>query len=360
MGNYPPYHKRIYEMLLRRPGIVVLHDLVLRDFFRGYFIGEKRAPLVLARLIAYGGGPEGAELARAFLMGRHIDGPDDPTRLQFPMFQAALHRCLGVVVHSKYSRARVAAACPAPVEMLDFPLFGPAAEHARDKWPRPRRPGKLRLATFGVLNSNKLIHATIESFGASSYLRDNAEFTVVGAGDVRYTHRLRKLIEQHGLGGVVHLVGRHTDAALQELITETDVVVNLRNPHTGESSASLLDALTAGAATVVWNHGFYAEFPDDVVCKISSEKELTGALERLCQDAELREALRNNARRHALERFNTAKFCVQLQAFLDKVRSAQPMLALADLLSDRLAEFGAQCPDGLVERLASEISLLAS
>ena len=139
MGNFTSY-KRVYEILLRRPGVVVLHDLVMRDFFRGYFMGEKRAPLVLARLMAYGGGPQAEELSQGFLKGRCLDAPDDPTRLQFPMFQSALHRCLGVVVHSEYSRARVAAACPAPVEKLDFPLFGPAAEHAKDKWPRPRRP----------------------------------------------------------------------------------------------------------------------------------------------------------------------------------------------------------------------------
>src|SRR6202035_1766368 len=36
MGDYFPYHHSIYEVLLRRPGVVVLHDLVMRDFFFGY------------------------------------------------------------------------------------------------------------------------------------------------------------------------------------------------------------------------------------------------------------------------------------------------------------------------------------
>ena len=139
MGNYVPFHKRIYEILLNHPGVVVLHDLVLRDFFFGYLLGEKRAPLVLARQMAYGEGPEGEAMARAFLAGSHAENTDDPRRLRFPMFQSALHRCEGVIVHSEYSRARVAAAVAAPAAKLDFPRFGPAAVRAAPA-PRPPRP----------------------------------------------------------------------------------------------------------------------------------------------------------------------------------------------------------------------------
>ena len=132
-----------------------------------------------------------------------------------------------------------------------------------------------------------------------------------------------------------------------------------RNPHTGESSGSLLNALFAGAAILVWNHGCYAEFPDDVVHKISSEDDLTTALERLCRDRPLREHLGSNARRHALARFDTSLFCRRFREFADEVRSAQPVLALTDLLSDRLLEFGTRAPNGLVERLAREVAALA-
>ena len=65
----------------------------------------------------------------------------------------------------------------------------------------------------------------------------------------------------------MRLPGRLSDDDLWQQLTQADVVVNLRNPHFGESSASLLDALLAEAAIVVWNHGYYAEFPDDVVSR---------------------------------------------------------------------------------------------
>jgi hypothetical protein len=150
-----------------------------------------------------------------------------------------------------------------------------------------------------------------------------------------------------------------SDHELWRQLTRADLVVNLRNPHMGESSATLLNALFAGAATLVWNHGCYAEFPDDIVHKISSEDDLTLALERLCRDRPLRERMGSNARRHALARFDTAVFCQRFRDFADEVRSARPVLALTDLLSDRLLEFGTRPPNGLVERLAGEVAALA-
>jgi len=116
----------------------------------------------------------------------------------------------------------------------------------------------------------------------------------------------------------------------------------------------------AAAPVVVWDHGYYSEFPDDVVCKVSARDELTRALEHLCRDRASRNRMGAQARRHALGRFNTAGFCRKLRAFAQTVRSIRPVLALADHLSDRLLELGPRPPDGLPERLAAEVGALAA
>ena len=359
MGDHYGHHCRIYEVLRQRPGIVVLHDLVMRDFFRGYYLTKHKDPHALACHLAYSEGAEAGPMVRAVRHGRHVEDMDDPLRLKFPMFKSVLHRCLGVVVHSEYTRARVAAACPAPVEKLDFPLFGPAVPHARAA-PAPRAPhtDRVRLLTFGHLNHNKQIHTVIDCIAASDCLRANVEYTIVGQGSHEFVGQLQKAIKRNGLSDAVRLAGRLSDDGLWDMLARTDVVVNLRNPHCGESSASLLDALLAGAATVVWNHGFYAEFPDDVVCKISSSDELQHSLERLCRDPKLRARMGDEARRHALARFDTAVFCQRFLAFAEVVRYSQPVLALTDLLSDRLLEFGLQPPNDLPARLARELGLM--
>ncbi len=357
MGDYSIYHKKIYDILLQRPGVVVLHDLVMRNFFNGYHMLGRHDPVGLARHLAYSEGPAATEMIRAVVASRGLLPTDDPDILRFPMFKSVLYRCLGVVVHSEYSRGRVAAAVDAPVVKLDFPLFGPSAVRPAPG-ARPRRPGRVRLLTFGYLNPNKQVHAVMECIAASDYLRANVEYLLVGTPDEHYVGLLRQTIDRRGLTDCVRLLGRLSDDALWQVLAQADVVVNLRNPHFGESSASLLDALLAGAPVVVWNHGYYSEFPDDIVSKIASPDELKKTLERLCRDPELRDRVGAEARRHALDRFNTGVFCERLRAFVQTVRSVRPVLALTDFLSDRLLEFGPHPPDGLPERLAAEIASL--
>src|SRR5581483_6133262 len=130
LGNHLHNHLSAYETAVRRPGVVVLHDLVLRDFFRGYFLLHRKDPAGFARFLRYAHGPEAEAHGRDVVEGRRHEDYDDPARLRFPLFKPALHRALGVVVHSEYARGRVAAEVPAPVRMIDFPRFGPTADAA--------------------------------------------------------------------------------------------------------------------------------------------------------------------------------------------------------------------------------------
>src|SRR5262249_20102746 len=41
MGNHAAHHQRIYRFLIKHPGVVVLHDLVMRDFFHGYLLAGR-------------------------------------------------------------------------------------------------------------------------------------------------------------------------------------------------------------------------------------------------------------------------------------------------------------------------------
>ena len=73
MGDYAPYHKAIYDVALKRPGLVVLHDLVMRDFFNGYCLDHLRDSEALVQILAYCHGAAGERHARDFLAGRRPD-----------------------------------------------------------------------------------------------------------------------------------------------------------------------------------------------------------------------------------------------------------------------------------------------
>ncbi|HEY1859287.1 MAG TPA: glycosyltransferase [Gemmataceae bacterium] len=361
MGDYFPYHHAIYEVLLRRPGVVVLHDLVMRTFFFSYCLEHHGDREELVRLAECDHGPEAGHHAREVVVeGRRSESPDDPERLRWPLFKSALGRCLGVVAHSEYVRGRVAEAVPVPVAKLDFPCFGPLVARLHEfPSPKPKGDGPVNLVTFGMINPNKMVHATIEAIGQSKRLRQAVTFSVLGQVVPSYLERLNGLIRNYELGNVVQLRGRVSDDELRDALRQADVAINLRNPHMGESSASLLDSLLAGIATIVWDHGSYAEFPDEVVSKVSSEQQLARVLEKLAANAGLRRRMGEAARSHSLNRFNTARYCDQLHQFLEAVLWNKPRLALVDQLSDRLAEMGVAPNDELIGRLAEEIASLS-
>jgi glycosyltransferase involved in cell wall biosynthesis len=240
---------------------------------------------------------------------------------------------------------------------LDFPIHGPVESLVKAR-PRPRPDSeRVRILTFGVLNPNKLVHATLRAIAASPLLRQSVDFTVIGEGQPLYTRQLYDLIEAEDLGEVVNLAGYRPDEDLLEELLRADIVINLRNPHLGESSGSLLNSLVAGVPTVVWDHGFYGEFPDDVVYKIAAEEELRPALERLVGRADERTRLGRRARAHALHRFDTGRFCAGFRTFLETVRSYRPVLELADRVSDVLLELGSGPLDGLGARMAEAMAL---
>src|SRR5262249_49121086 len=147
---------------------------------------------------------------------------------------------------------------------------------------------------------------------------------------------------------------------LVDAIHAADIIVNLRNPYLGESSWSLLEALYAGKATVVWRHGYYDECPDHIVKKVASREELTAALTDLCRNAEERRRRGSEAWAYARKNFTTHNYCRQLLDFMEAARLNKPILDFVDTMSDRLLEMGANADSqGLLDTVETEICNLA-
>src|SRR5207302_455987 len=90
--------------------------------------------------------------------------------------------------------------------------------------------------------------------------------------------------------------------------------------------------------TVVWDHGYYAEFPEGVVCKVASWKRFTQVLEELCRSPERRRQVGCRAREYALRTFDTAKYCREFLAFVEQVLGQRPVLRVAGLVRRSSAE----------------------
>jgi glycosyltransferase involved in cell wall biosynthesis len=305
MGN-SIYHRFVYETLLRRRGIVTLHDFCLSAFqwwwSHLHFVPEgtferevrhfspDRADELIAQMPNWPGESGGMQVAcarRGLYLNRRI-------------FEHS--EC--VVVHSPWCIDRVGDLFPEHLEHTTFiPLGADAVIVGQEQRAETRRrfglpPDALICASFGILSSGKMNAESIEAFAPLALSNPNALYLFVGAdweqGDARRT------AEALGVAHRVRFLGRQPAADFTDLIAVTDIGINLRRPPTdGETSAALLHMLRLGVPTIVNDVGTFTGYPDDVVCKIRWDSEgvdrLRRAIEHLASNAQMREALGRSA-----------------------------------------------------------------
>ena len=142
-------------------------------------------------------------------------------------------------------------------------------------------------------------------------------------GEAHPEVNLPALIAACGLdGGVTHLGFVADLAEFVDWIGSVDVVINLRCPTAGETSATALRALAAGCPLIVSNAGWYAELPDEVVLKAPAPTHpdtLFWLLQALAQQPARRQAMGQAARVYALSQHSGPAVADATIAFIEGV-----------------------------------------
>jgi glycosyltransferase involved in cell wall biosynthesis len=144
------------------------------------------------------------------------------------------------------------------------------------------------------------------------------------AGPVPDAPALHALLERRGVAGRTVVTGHVPLEALPTHIAAADLVLHLRYPTAGETSAALLRALAQGRPAVVPDLPNLADIPDDAVVKLDvadEEGEATRALLRLAADRALRERLGRRAAAYAREAHAPQRCAASYEAALEMVRA---------------------------------------
>ena len=294
MGN-SEYHSSFYPTLIHYPGIVVLHDYMIHQFIahrtlvQGDFAGYVRE-------MGYALGEQGMQLAHAIRLGQ---APS-------PVFDVALNdrvldSSLGLIVHSAYVAEKIRRrGFERPLTIIP-PLI---KEH-----PCQTRRNELKLAgevvlfaSFGVITEQKQIEMALRTFQTLLESVPAAHYLLVGEALPEVD--LDVIITELNLAGSVTHVGYVPDLSLFiDWVCTADVVVNLRDPTMGETSATALRAMAAGRPLIVFDQGWYREIPAEAAIKtVALDQEmLLAAMLRLAQSPELREQMGQAGRRFARE-----------------------------------------------------------
>lgn len=284
MGN-SAHHEAIYELLLRFPGVVVLHDYFLHHFVRHHTVGRGDWA-AYGRELAYSLGRSGRELARAVQSGRAA-----PPLFDVPLNRRIIDAALGLIVHSRYAADRihrqrpetVVGVVPAPVEI----------RHGHSRRAELALPDDAVLfASYGQITAEKQIELALRAFSRLRETQPRVHYLLVGEASPDVD--VPALIAGLELDDAVHHIGYMAElASFVDWLHTADIVITLRQPTVGETSAVALRAMAAGKPLIVFDHGWYSELPGDAVIKTppADEAALIRAMGRMAGSADLRSVM---------------------------------------------------------------------
>ena len=293
VGNNPDAHAWIVDALRRHPGVVVLHDFVLHHLVAGMTVGRRdghayldlmeREHGVVGRLLAHG------------VLDKRIPPLWESRPEEFPLASFVLEHATGLIVHSHtVADAARAAGYDGRIWIVPHPAW-PVPEVA------PERRGQgVVVGCFGVVNSSKRIPELLEAF-ARLRLR-GTDRTLLLVGPTSPGFDLDRRLQRLGLAGDgLVREGWVDELRLWALMAGADVCVNLRCPTMGETSGSVIRAMSLGKPLVVSDVGWFAELPAGVALKIPVDDGETDALAAGLELLVAREDVRAEMGRAALE-----------------------------------------------------------
>jgi glycosyltransferase involved in cell wall biosynthesis len=128
-----------------------------------------------------------------------------------------------------------------------------------------------------------------------------------------------------GLTDRVAFVGHVDMKSFYNYLFVCDVVLNLRHPSRGETSATMLRAMSCGVPTIVNDVAAFSDLPDDTVTKIepgpAQEEELLEKLQRLTDDKDHRDRVGAAARQHIVGHHSWKSIAEQYADFIYRVEA---------------------------------------
>ncbi|HEX3184275.1 MAG TPA: glycosyltransferase [Pyrinomonadaceae bacterium] len=278
IGNNHLYHASIWQVSRKSPGIVILHDARLHDFFESLYRGQWRDQAGYLAQIEKHYGDEGLRIATEFVSARH--GDFDLMAQRFPMTGAVLENAVGAVVHTKdaFDDLKTSHRCPvfyAPLPSAPIIASGPTDG---------RSANTHRLIIFGHIGRNRRLDAVLEAL-AQLPQRDLFQLDIYGEIDDPKT--LRHRIQMLNLRDTVRVHGYAPAAELDHALSMASLAINLRYPTMGEASASQLRIWEHALPSLVTRVGWYASLPADAVAHVRPDNEVADIrshLETFLQD----------------------------------------------------------------------------
>jgi len=269
MGNNAEFHVGIWQASQVHPGVVILHDPCLHQFFAycyRWLWGDKQGYLsVMERYYAAPGRRDAEDfwehrLTVEYMMDR------------YPLTPLALEGALAAVVHiaTAYDQLIREQWCPAAWAPLPYPARSWDSEDPG--WAGKRGvPQPYRLIMFGYINFNRRLEAILQALAS---LPEKDQFHLDIYGQLWNLGPIQSLIDSLGLKQHVTIHGFVPEPELDAALENADLAFNLRYPSVGEASASQLRIWDHSLASLVTRVGWYETIPAEAVAFVRIDHEI--------------------------------------------------------------------------------------
>src|SRR5664280_2776220 len=260
LGNHFRFHGWMLEPLHSHPGILVLHDVSLYDLYRG-LCSESGA--LWEKAIAQ----EGYDEMLSTRLEVDVHGSLAPDRIAYNFTGEVVEQSLCTVVHSRWALDFLRTLHPR-ARIVRIPLAAASLEEDDDRGDS----GLLNptIAILGGINHHKRVDIALRGFARATESRPNAKLFLVGRSDQpSLVSSLRQLIKDLGIEARTNLLVDASSDEFDQVLKDAHLVVALRWPTAGETSAVLVQALGAGRPVLTSDVPQFAEYDERFVYRVT-------------------------------------------------------------------------------------------
>jgi glycosyltransferase involved in cell wall biosynthesis/SAM-dependent methyltransferase len=265
IGNNP-YHASIYELALRHPGVVVLHEASVHYLVRSLTLSRGNHKGYFREVMYEIFGDDVSYSAGKYLP---IECPQPH---EFLMLRRLLNRSKAAIVHSHYAERLVRLkGFVGPIGVVPH-----GATLANANGQEYRKLLNLSsdtplIGVFGYQRPDKQIWECLLMFKTLIETVPDARLLILGEPHPHVP--LEEGIRDLGLGERVLIKGHQTKLEdFDGYLAACSVILNLRQTTFGESSGTMMRAFSLGKPVVVSAIGASRELPDDVCIKIPRDR----------------------------------------------------------------------------------------
>ena len=258
LGNNP-HHEFAYAEAMERPGVAVLHDVVLHHLIVEMTLARGDVRGYVASLRSSHG-----EAGAAWAQGRAAGLHSEMGNFLLPASVEVARRSRAVIAHNRWAADRLQSlGVDTPIHIVPHPYQADASRHDREfvRTSIGIKPGERVIGLFGFLTSAKRGEVVVEAFRRARERDPNLRLLVVGEPAPNID------VAQLGGEGVI-ITGYVRDENFASYYDAADRLVNLRYPSAGETSGTLIRAFAAGKPVAVSDYAQFAEYPGECVVKV--------------------------------------------------------------------------------------------